>query len=52
MHDCISVEPLPTKEIPVDSEGDIQDSDVSMEDVSDSDYTIEERMGGLEVQPQ
>ena len=50
MHDCIAVESLPTKEIPVDSEDDIQDSDVSMEDVLDSDYTIEERMEGLEIQ--
>ena len=50
MYDCISVKPLPTKEIPVDSEDDNQDSDVSMEDASDSDYIVEERMEGLEVQ--
>lgn len=45
-HDCIVVEPLPEEEIPVDSEGDIQDLDVT-----DSDCTIDERMEGLEVQP-
>jgi len=42
IHDLITIEPLLTKEIPVDSEGDIQESDVSMEDISDSDYTIKE----------
>jgi hypothetical protein len=42
MHGLIAVEPLPTKDILVDSEGEIQDSDVSMEDVSDSDYAVKE----------
>ena len=39
--DCIVVEPLPMKDISVDSEGDFSDSDVSMQDVSDPDYTVE-----------
>jgi len=39
--DCIVVEPLPMKHITVGSEGDDDDSDVSMQDVSDPDYTVE-----------
>ena len=50
MHDCIAVKPLLMKDIPIDSEGEIPASDVSMEDVSDSDYTIEQKLEGLEFQ--
>ena len=48
VRDCIVVEPLPRAEMPVDSEADLMESDVVIED-SDDDDGLEERMEGLEV---
>ena len=46
IYDCIVIQPL--TEIPMESEGDFVESDVSMDD-SDEDDGLEERMEGLMV---
>jgi len=46
IHDCIVIQPL--TEVPIDSEGELVESDVAMDD-SDEDNGLEERMEGVMV---
>ena len=46
IHDCIVIQPL--TEVPIDSEGELVESDVAMDD-SDEENGFEERMEGLMI---
>ena len=46
IYDCIAIQPL--AEIPIDSEGEFVESDVTMDD-SDEDNGLKERMDGVMV---